>query len=150
MQISFNHPPSSPVSLSPKAFLLETRRSRVCTARSDKRESKKMWWVYRRCASVIAFQFMLCLSLEMVGIWDTFVCNAIFKGILHNSSFFLCFFFLFSSCRAILKVSLADPFNLTSLWSQSAKSWLLGFATSRGMGGYWDDNEALFSKEWMN
>lgn len=52
--------------------------------------------------------------------------------------------------RAFLKVSLADPFNLTSLWSRSAKSWRLGFAPSRGTGWYWNDNEVVFWKEWMN
>lgn len=96
-------------------------------------------------ASVSAFQVLSCLRVETMGIWDTILHYAIFKEILHNSSFFFLSFW-----RAILKVSLADPFNLTSLWSWSAKSWRLGCVTSRGMGWYWDDNEACFSKEWMN
>lgn len=101
--------------------------------------------VYLGCASVRACQLPSCLSLEMTGIWDTILCNAIFKEILHNSSFFPTFFW-----RAFLKVSLANPFNLTSLWSRSAKSWRLGFATSHGTGWYWNDNEVVFWKEWMN
>lgn len=100
--------------------------------------------VYLSCASVRVCQLLSCLSLEMTGIWDTILCNAIFKEILHNSSFLPLFW------RAFLKVSLADPFNLTSLWSRSAKSWRLGFATSHGTGWYWNDNEVVFWKEWMN
>lgn len=66
--------------------------------------------VYLGCASVRACQLLSCLSMEMMGIWDTILCNAIFKEILHNSSFYSHFFW-----RAFLKVSLADSFNLTSL-----------------------------------
>lgn len=102
--------------------------------------------VYLDCASARACQLLSCLSLEMTGIWDTILCNAIFKEILHNSSFFPTFFFW----SAFLKVSLADPFNLTSLWSWSAKSWRLGSATSHGTGWYWNDNEVVFWKDWMN
>lgn len=66
------------------------------------------------------------------------------------------FFFFF--WQTTLKVSQADPFNLTSLWSRSRNLDCL--ATSRGMEGkgerlgeerwYRDGNEAFLSKEWMN
>lgn len=52
--------------------------------------------------------------------------NAVFSEILHNSSLPLLLFW-----RTTLKVSQADPFNLTSLWSRSRNLDCL--ATSRGM-----------------
>lgn len=101
---------SSPLLLSPKAFLLEDPQEPALQPHSDKgigKGGKSLPPLHR--ASVSTFQVLSCLRVETMGIWDTILHYAIFKEILHNSSLFLSFW------RAILKVSLADPFNLTSL-----------------------------------
>lgn len=139
---------SSPLRYLPQRLVQKPQCSCHCGAPSNNGDSTNWRTGLPRlyCALwVRACQLLSRLRLEIMGIWDTILCNAIFKEILHNSSRFSPLFW-----RAFLKVSLADPFNLTSLWSCSAKSWRLGFATSHGMGWYRNDNEVVFWKEWMN
>lgn len=102
--------------------------------------------VYRRCI-VPVWAHSNC---SLVWDWKRWAYGTPSSAMQYSKRSYIIHLSFLSFWRAILKVSLADPFNLMSLWSWSAKSWRLGFATSRGTGWYWDDNEALFSKEWMN
>lgn len=142
---------STPLLISKKLFLRKPTGAHYVLLTAIRGNRKKVWVSLPplHCVGLIAFQSVLCLRLEIVGMWDALLCNAILKEILHNSSFFLPVFFYFFG-EPSSKCHWQTLLILTSLWSWSAKSCLLGFSASHGTGWYWDDNEALFSKEWMN
>lgn len=148
MQIAFNHPVIVSSPLISQSFSLRKPTgadSAPLTVITGNR--KRAGRVYLRCIVAVWVHSNWCL----VWAWKRWAYGTPSSAMQYSKrSYIIHLFFPLRFWRAILKVSLADPFNLTSLWSWSAKSWRLGFETSHGTGWYWDDNEALFSKEWMN
>lgn len=73
---------SSPLPLSAEAFSLRKPTgadSAALAVISGNREIEGESLPPLYCARVSVFQLMSCLRLETVGIWDTLLCNAIFK-----------------------------------------------------------------------
>lgn len=73
---------SSPLPLSAEAFSLRKPTgadSAALAVISGNREIEGESLPPLYCARVSVFQLMSCLKLETVGIWDTLLCNAIFK-----------------------------------------------------------------------
>lgn len=94
--------------------------------------------------------YLGCASCCLVWAWKWRAYGTPSSAMQYSKRSYIIHLFSLFFWRAFLKVSLASPFNLTSLWSRSVKSWRLGLATSHGTGWYWNDNEVVFWKEWIN
>lgn len=96
------------------------------------------------CASASAFQLLSCLRVETMGIWDTILCDAIFKEILHNSSFF--FFSVFGEPSSKCHWQTQKPVKLECKNLDGLASQLLAGQTDIGM----IMRHAFQKNEWIN